>query len=106
MLTDAVLDALACARLTRLITRDTITDRLRWPLIRRSANGELPEWVGEFVRCPWCVSIWVAFGIVAARRTIPRAWAPVAAGLAASEVASLTALARHAMEAEGTLHSG
>lgn len=84
-----ITDALATARLTRLITKDSITDRLRWPIIRGSAQGQLPEWCGEFIRCPWCVGMWAAAGVIAARRFAPRAWAPISAALACSEVAGL-----------------
>lgn len=82
-------DALATARLTRLVTKDDITDRLRWPIIRRSADGRLPAWCGEFIRCPWCVGMWAAAGVITARTIAPRAWRPLAAVLACSEVAGI-----------------
>lgn len=89
-----LVDALATARLTRLVTKDAILERLRWPIIRGSATGRLPAWCGEFIRCPWCVSIWAAAGVVAARRLAPRSWGPVAMMLASSEVAGLAATLR------------
>lgn len=82
-------DALATARLTRLVTNDTIIDRLRWPIVRASADGRLPEWCGAFIRCPWCVGMWAALGVLAARRINPRVWTPIATALACSEVAGL-----------------
>ncbi|QPX62123.1 membrane protein [Mycobacterium phage Indlovu] len=76
---------LAVMRLTRLINGDKITDRLRlWPAnkirtgqlaraealghgqLNRAAEAEehIQRWdkVLYFIECPWCVSMWVAFG--------------------------------------------
>lgn len=49
-----------------------------------------PHPIGELLACTWCASVWVAFGVVAARRAFPRAWAPVATALALSSAAALT----------------
>lgn len=84
-----LVDTLAVARLTRLVTRDRITRRPRnW------VWEHAPEPIAALVDCPWCVSIWAAAGVVAARRFAPRAWSPVAAALAMSEVAGIVAGAR------------
>lgn len=81
-----LVDTLAVARLTRLVTRDRITIRPRnW------VWEHAPEPIAGLVDCSWCVSMYVAFGVVAARRFAPRAWSPVAAALAMSEVAGLAA---------------
>jgi len=76
---------LAVMRLTRLINGDKITDRLRlYPagklraaqLVRQEALGhgqvqraadaeaQIQRWdkVLYFIECPWCVSMWIAFG--------------------------------------------
>jgi hypothetical protein len=75
-------DALAAYRLTRLVTQDRITAPLRDRLDRDTLPGEL-------VRCSWCVGMWAAFGVVAARRLVPHAWAPVADALAVAAVVGL-----------------
>jgi len=56
-----VLVALSCYRITRLVTRDRITLRLRRAIDGRL--GDTSTW-GYFVRCPWCVGAWVAAGVV------------------------------------------
>ena len=49
-----ILVALATYRLTRLVTADRITQKLREAVI---ARGEM---VGYLATCDWCLSIWVA----------------------------------------------
>lgn len=83
--TDLVVDALAAYRLTRLVTRDKITAPLRAPLVDR------PGLAGELVSCEWCVGVWASFGVVALRRLVPGAWAPVADALALAAVVGLIA---------------
>lgn len=92
-------DALAAARLTRLITRDAITARARVEVQVRAAEGQLPDWLVTFIYCPWCVGVWVALGVVVARRF--RWWAPAARFLALAEVASLLVLLRPEPEPPG-----
>lgn len=53
----------ATARLTRLVTEDTITGPIRAALIRR--RGPKSLWVA-WVRCPWCVGLWLAAGVTLA----------------------------------------
>ena len=49
---------LAAARLTRLVTDDTITEPLRvWASDRRVLY--------ELVTCPWCIGFWISLGCVA-----------------------------------------
>lgn len=81
-----VVDVLAVARLTRLVTRDTITEGIRrW--VRR--------WLGlrafDFVTCPWCTSVWLAGGAVLATVYAGGAWRYVAYALTCSMVAGLLA---------------
>ena len=78
-----VVDALAAYRLTRLVTEDRITA----PLRDRVPAG----WASELVGCSWCVGVWAAAGVVAARRLAPRAWTPVAEVLAVAAVVGITA---------------
>lgn len=80
-----LIDALAVYRLVRLVAQDTITQPARRALFRR-----LPSAKG-LVTCPWCMSVWVAAGVVTARRACPRAWAPVAELLALSAAAGMIA---------------
>lgn len=81
-----VADGLAVFRLTVLVTQDTITDKIRQRIKRRFGDTAY-----DFVTCPWCVSIWVAAGVVTAHRVAPRLWAYPAVGLAASGVTGFLA---------------
>jgi hypothetical protein len=56
---------LAVMRVTRLINYDTIMDWAHKAVANKWGPG---SWQAEFLECPWCVSIWMAFGT---------AWAPV-----------------------------
>ena len=120
-LTDLVLDALATYRLTRLVTRDTITAEPRERFVRHEyahagdvtaaeqllndepaagacwveqvdADGARAPKLAKLVTCPWCASIYVAAGVVLARRLAPRAWDPLARLLSFAAVAGLVAL--------------
>lgn len=58
-----VLTILAVARLTRLVTADTIADPVRgWIIRHRPAKGahEAEDWVVYLVHCRWCASMWIA----------------------------------------------
>lgn len=120
MIPALVVDALAAYRLTRLVTADVLTKDLRGLVIEEAyARAVLPE--GEFaelidqaardgwddvvaldddppklatlVTCRWCTGVWIAAGVIAARRVIPRQWAPVADMLAVAAAAALIARA-------------
>ena len=90
---DLVIDALASYRVTRLLVSDDIVDRQRDALVDRLRRGGHRKLV-ELSECPWCIGFWVACGVVAARRAIPRTWAPVAEAFAFSAVSGLVAVAR------------
>lgn len=85
---DLLVDALAVARITRLVTDDTLP-----PLeaARRRAYEHVQQRHGagwaEGVTCAWCVSVWVAAGAVVARRVAPRTWDRAARALALSYAA-------------------
>lgn len=51
--------ALACARATRLIVKDSILDRPRtyW-------QSEAPEWLTKLLDCPWCISGWLTLAVI------------------------------------------
>ena len=87
---DLVVDALASYRVTRLLVSDGIVDRQRHSIVehlRRRGHRKLVE-LSEY---PWCIGFWVACGVVAARRTAPRVWSPVAEAFALSAVYGLLA---------------
>lgn len=82
---DVVVDALAVYRLTRLVQEDTLTEPAREAVAL--VLGE-SRW-SELLHCPWCLSVWLAGGVVLARRVFPRAWPAVARVLAYSAVTGL-----------------
>ena len=88
-------DALACHRITHLVTTDRILQPLRDRLIgeiRHDQTGvgwpQHPR-VAEFLHCAWCVSMWAAIPIVALQALAPAVCLPVTATLALSTVAGL-----------------
>jgi hypothetical protein len=107
-----VVDALAVARLTRLVTRDRITKRVRRPAVAAAYTtaGQTfpgPTWdlfetavvtddpdapdLAYLLSCDWCSSVWVAALVVAARALVPGVWDPIARILAASQVTGMAA---------------
>lgn len=108
VIADLLTDALAVYRLTRLVTTDLITQPARdaieahatkrtdvIPLIgpSRPTVTDVQPWafLRDVTQCDWCTSMWVAFGVLAARRLAPEVWRPVAEALACSTVAGLIA---------------
>lgn len=96
-------DALAVYRLTMLVVKDSITTPIRTRLvgrehIQRVGNGQGQGLVvaarpklAEFLSCPWCVSIWLAAGVVALTQLWPAGWQYAAVALAFSGVAGFLA---------------
>lgn len=105
---DLIIDALAVHRITRLVTRDTITRTpraaiIRWAYRNRSAwtatvatdaqiesvvhgDDDAPK-LATLVTCPWCVSIYAAFLVAASHQV---RWArPIRYALALSSIAAL-----------------
>jgi hypothetical protein len=84
-----LVDALATYRLSRLLTRDSL------PLVQAPRDAVLARWGhsswSELAVCPWCISVWLGAGVVAARLLAPAAWTPVALVLAYSAVTGLLA---------------
>ena len=80
MVADLVIDALATWRIVRFIQRDSLIEKPREELINR--YGHLK--ISELLTCPWCLSPYVAAGVVIARATTPRLWGMIARGLAFS----------------------
>jgi hypothetical protein len=77
------LDAGATYRLTRLTTRDRLTEPLRQALKQWSMVAF------DFAGCAWCTSVWLAVGVVALTYALPRYWWYAALGLTLSAVAGI-----------------
>lgn len=58
-------DLLATARLTRLVTEDSITEPLR------DRAMEIHPKLGELVQCRMCTSVWAALAVTVLSRTVP-----------------------------------
>lgn len=85
---DLLTDALACFRLTRILTTDRIAQPVRdWAKDHESRESG----VGYLVTCDWCTSIHLGVAVVLARRFAPKVWRPVAQALAFSAVTGLIA---------------
>lgn len=82
-----LIDVLAAARLTRLMTRDSLpyAKRIRDTVLIRW--GESP-W-SELVVCPWCFGFWAAVLAVLGRLVVPAVWSPLALALAGSMLIGL-----------------
>jgi hypothetical protein len=82
---DLALLAVATHKVSRTISKDSVTSPLRAPFTRfkgASGPGELDEQVlgtgvqkavGELITCPFCLDQWVATGFLAGLVTAPRA---------------------------------
>lgn len=89
--TELAVDALAVARLTRLLQHDEV-----WPV--REAREAFERWAGDtrwadLTSCPWCLSVHLGVLVAAARRLFPRAWPYAAKVLAASAVTGYAEMA-------------
>lgn len=80
MVADLVTDSLAVWRIVRFIQRDSLIEEPREAVINRWGHLKITE----LLTCPWCLSIWVAAGVVLARAAAPRVWGMIARGLAFS----------------------
>ena len=107
---ELTMDLLATYRLTRLATADVIAEPARRSFIERlgrSAGQDLgppeesslamvdsmkdPPKLARLITCRWCAGVWIAGGVVVARRLAPQLWDPVAKALALSAGAGLLA---------------
>lgn len=84
--------ALACARLTRLTTTDTITARPREWITERADARRATRPLAALLDCDWCVSVWVA-GALAALDALARGPLAALAGTLAPDGAAPAALA-------------
>lgn len=117
MVKDLLVDVLAAHRLTRLVTADVLTQPIRDRWIHAAYVGagratlmveggdtteegvwqtvvdgdpEAPK-LATLVTCRWCAGMYVAAGVVLARRLFPRQWGPLARVLAVSSASALLA---------------
>ena len=105
-----VTDALAVHRLTRLVTKDAITQRPREAVIRRAYRGPRmrgglswedyahsdphPPAIAKLVTCSWCAGVWMAAAVALCGAVLPeRLWTLVSRMLATASVAGALALA-------------
>jgi len=113
-------DALAAARLTRLLHQDKIGAPARATIIRLAYRGRLadpwkqlgddpevwaaldprPPFWAEMLRCRWCVSVWAGGLVAALRWAVPAVWSPVARALAASQIAGMAGAVDDRMAAD------
>lgn len=86
---ELAVDAAAVYRLVRLAQVDDITQGPREAFVRRygATKGGI-AW-SALADCPWCLSIWVAGGVVIARAVSPRLWGMIARALAFSAAAGV-----------------
>lgn len=101
---DVVLASIATHKLSRLLTKESVTSPLRAPFTRyqeQSGPAELHEEVrgsgvahavGELVTCPFCVAVWVASGLSAGLVFAPRLTRLVAATFTAVAVSDVLQL--------------
>ena len=100
---EAVVEVLAIARITRLITTDRVpfgvprAAVIAWAWKRRARSdirtGEVNQkdpYAAELLSCPWCMSMWVALAVLLVLRHLP-GWRFLARVLAASYVAGFLA---------------
>ncbi|MDQ0604709.1 hypothetical protein QF037_009054 [Streptomyces canus] len=106
---DVVLTSVATFRLSRLLSKASVTSPLRAPFTRyvgtqgpaelheeaRSENGR--DIVGELVTCPFCVSVWVASTLTAGQLLWPRATRTAMGALAALAGSDALQLAHSAL---------
>jgi hypothetical protein len=94
-----LLDLLAIHRLTRLVTRDHLTepirDRLHTEISIAATSGLLSAATADRLRyllgCDWCMSIWVGVVAVTLRAVMPTPWRTLSFILAASTVTGFIA---------------
>ena len=86
---ELAVDAIATYRLSRLLVEDEIAAPVREAVWKRYDASDSK--IGYLFTCPWCVSIWVGAGVVAARYIAPAQWEPVARVLTVSAATGMIA---------------
>lgn len=80
-----LIDALATHRLTKLALDDKITEPLRDRVFKKFGDPQDSQ-VSYWWTCPWCASMCIGIGVVAARTIAPKVWRPLSYALAFSSV--------------------
>jgi hypothetical protein len=83
---DVLIDGLAVARITRLITTDTIFIRPRNHVLNALTAAGYDTAV-EGLLCDYCTAVWVAAAVAVLRTAAPRSWSKVGAALATAQIA-------------------
>lgn len=94
-----LIDVLAIYRLTRLATRDEITESLRETIEKElgtAVNAKLiTEKTGKklvyMLGCDWCMSFWVSLFALALKKYVPNLWDNLKYVLAASAATGMIA---------------
>lgn len=104
---DVILLSIATHKLSRLLSKDTITSPLRAPFTRYDrpiGTGEVMEQVrdqgsgarhavGELVSCPFCLAVWIATGLTSGLVLAPRLTRLVSTALTAIAASDFLQLA-------------
>lgn len=104
---DVLLLSIATHKLSRLLSKETVTSPLRAPFTRyekpigsaevaeevREENSGARHAVGEMLSCPFCLSVWVATGLTAGLVLAPRLTRMVSTALTAVTVSDFLQLA-------------
>lgn len=83
--TEAVVDALAVHRLTKMWQHDEVwpMPELRAAFLHKAGDT---RWA-DLESCPYCASVWIGAAVLILRHRFPRAWPLAARVLASSAVA-------------------
>ncbi|MEV6757244.1 DUF1360 domain-containing protein [Streptomyces sp. NPDC051214] len=96
---DVLLTATAVFRLSRLLSKGTVTSPLRAPFTRFESatgpaevsdsprGGAVKSTVGELISCPFCLSVWLTATFTGARSVWPQATRTVTCGLTSLAIA-------------------
>jgi hypothetical protein len=122
-LTDIALTGVATHKLTRIISKDSVTSPLRAPFTRYSEPGGAAEVneevrdqgsglrhsIGELITCPFCLAVWVATGLTGGLVLAPRLTRLTATALTATAVSDFLqmaySMAKEAAEGDPSPHS-
>ena len=75
-----MIDAVAVFRIVWFIQRDSLIEKQREQVINRYGHLKAIE----LLQCPWCLSPYIAAGVLLARAVAPRLWGKIARALAFS----------------------
>lgn len=81
-----IIDCIAVFRLTRIITRDRISEDVRNAVGERLGRDSM---VTYLINCDWCISIWAALIIFSLRKTSPNVSDWLSGLLAASAITGI-----------------